>query len=161
AFGGLQSRWAIGALRSGRAEAFLASLEIADWGAAELLTAFKRAFGYVYSFSPDADAVRAACEWFDALDDEVVQRFYLLIDGALRVQRRAISLSDLAFVRLEDGSRVRPGDALLPPSGAPLDEEDAAHGIVLVRAALLRAARGRGKDVEQFLRSVGVKDISE
>jgi hypothetical protein len=46
AFGGLKGRrWAVGALRSGRADAFLASLEIADWGAAELLTAFHRAFG--------------------------------------------------------------------------------------------------------------------
>src|SRR5262249_10147643 len=32
---------------------------------------------------------------------------------------------------------------------------------VLVRAALIRGGRGRGKDVEQFLRHSGVKDIGE
>lgn len=161
-FGGLKGRrWAMGALRSGRADAFLASLEITDWGAAELLTAFQRAFGPIHYYSPDAAAARAAAGWFDALDDDVVQRFYLLIEAALRVQKRGMSLPNLAFVRVEDGSRAKPGDALLPPAGAGLDEEAAAHGIVMVRGALLRAGRGRGKDVEQFLRRVGVKDIGE
>jgi hypothetical protein len=161
-FAGLQARrWAVGALRSGRADAFLTSLGIADWGAAELLTAFQRAFGPIHHYSSDAAAARVACEWFDALDDDAIQRFYLLIEGALRAQKRAMSLSNLAFVRLEDGSRAKPGDALLPPSGTLPEDEAAAHGIVMVRAALLRAGRGRGKDVEQFLRRVGVKDIGE
>lgn len=161
AFGAQQGRrWAVGALRSGRADAFLASLGISDWGAAELLSAFHRAFGPIYFYSSDAKAARAACEWFDMLDDDVVQRFYLLIESSLRTQKRAISLPNSTFVRLEDGSRAKPAEALLPPSGAPLDEE-AAHGIVLVRSTLLRAGRGRGKEVEQFLRRVGVKDIGE
>jgi hypothetical protein len=159
AFGGMQGRrWAGGALRSGRADAFLASLEIVEWGAAELLDAFDGAFRPKY-FNLNSDPAPArACEWFDALEDDMVQRFYLLIDSSLRTQRRAIS-PNLAFVRLENGSRATLSDALLPPSGAPVDVEAAAHGIVLVRSALLRTRRG--KDVEQFLRRVGVKEISE
>jgi hypothetical protein len=161
AFAGLHRRWVMGALRSGRAEAFLASLKIADWGSAELLTAFELAFRPKYYHSrSDMVTAQAACEWFDALDDEMVQRFYLLIDGSLRAQRRAIS-PNLAFVRLENGGRATAGNALLPPPTSPMDEEAAAHGIVLVRAALLRGGRGRGKEVDQFLRRVGVKEIGE
>ncbi|MBN8958647.1 MAG: hypothetical protein J0H17_19085 [Rhizobiales bacterium] len=162
AFAGLPDRrWATGVLRNSRADAFLSSLEIAEWGGAELLAAFQRAFGPIYSYSSDAEVARKACAWFDALDDEAVQRLYLLVDAAIRTQKRSISLAHSAFVRLEDGRRTRPGDALLPPIGAPLDEEAAAHGLVLVRSALLRVGRGRGKDVEQFLRRVGVKEIGE
>lgn len=162
AFAGLPERhWATGVLRNSRADAFLSSLEIAEWGGAELLAAFQRAFGPIYYYSSDAEVARKACEWFDRLDDEAAQRLYLLVDAAIRTQKRSISLVQAAFVRLEDGSRAKPGDALLPPTGAPLDEEAAAHGMVLVRSALLRSGRGRGKDVEQFLRRVGVKEIGE
>ena len=162
AFAGLPDRrWATGVLRNSRADAFLSSLEIAEWAGGELLAAFQRAFGPIYSYSSDAEVARKACAWFDPLDDEAVQRLYLLVDAAIRTQKRSISLAHAAFVRLEDGNRARPGDALLPPIGAPLDEEAAAHGLVLVRSALLRAGRGRGKDVEQFLRRAGVKEIGE
>jgi hypothetical protein len=154
-------RWAIGVLRNSRADAFLSSLDIAEWGGAELLSAFQRAFGPIYHYSSDADVARKACEWFDTLDDEAVQRLYLLVDAATRTQKHAISLAHASFVRLEDGSRAKPGDALLQPTGAPLVEEAAAHGLVLVRSALLRSGRGRGKDVEQFLRRTGVKEIGE
>lgn len=162
AFAGLPDRrWATGVLRNSRADAFLSSLEIAEWGAAELLAAFQRAFGPIYYYSSDAEAVRRACTWFDGLDDESVQRLYLLVEAAIRTQKRSFSFSNAAFVRLEDGSRAKPGDALLPPIGAPLDEEAAAHGLVLVRSTLLRSGRSRGRDVEQFLRRVGVKEIGE
>jgi hypothetical protein len=161
-FAGLPDRrWATGVLRNSRADAFLSSLEIAEWGGAELLAAFQRTFGPIYSYSSDAEVARKACAWFDGLDDEVVQRLYLLVDAAIRTQKRSISLTHAEFVRLEDGNRARPGEVLLPPTGAPVDEEAAAHGLVLVRSALLRSGRGRGKDVEQFLRRVGVKEIGE
>lgn len=162
AFAGLPNRrWAIGVLRNGRADAFLSSLGIAEWGGLELVAAFQRAFGPVYSYSPDAAVARKACAWFDRLDDEAVQRLYSMVDAAIGMQKRSISLAQAAFVRLEDGGRAKPGDALLPPSGAPLDEEAAAHGLMLVRAVLIRSGRGRGKDVEQFLRRVGVNEIGE
>lgn len=154
-------RWAVGTLRNGRSDSFLAGLALNEFGQSEFLNAFHRAFGPSYVYSSDHAATQAACKWFDALDDDTVQRLYLLVDASLRLLKRSVSLPNLSFVRLEDGTRVRPGDALLPPSGAPLDEEAAAHGIVLVRTTLLRSGRGRGKDVEQFLRRIGVKDIGE
>ena len=163
AFGGLKGhRWAIGTLRNGRADAFLAGLKLVDWGLADLLAVFHRAFAPIYlNYGSNAELARLAREWFDALDDDSVQRLYLQIEASLRVQKRGVSLGSLDFVRLEDGSRAKPSVALLPPSGAQLDEEAAAHGIVMVRASLVRAGRGRGKDVEQFLRRTGVKEIDE
>lgn len=162
AFAGLpSSRWTTGVLRNSRSDAFLSSLEIAEWGGAELLAAFQRAFGPIHSAASDADVARAACTWFDGLDDEAVQRLYLLVDAAIRTQKRFVSLANASFVRLEDGNRAKPVDALLPPTGVPMDEEATSHGLVLVCSALLRAGRGRGKDVEQFLRRVGVNEIGE
>ena len=154
-------RWAIGALRNSRADTFLSSLEIDDWGGAELLAAFQRAFAPTYSYSPEPSVAQRAREWFDALDDEVVQRLYLLVDSSMRTQKRSTLLANAAFVRLEDGTRAKPADALLPPTGVPLDEEAVAHGLEMVRSTLLRSGRGRGKDVEQFLRRTGVKEIGE
>jgi hypothetical protein len=149
-------RWAAGVLRNSRADGFLSGLQIPEWGPSELLSAFQRAFGPTYYVS-DAEAARTARAWFDALGDDAVQRLYLLV-AAARSQKR-VSLANAEFVRLEDGSRARPGNALLPPAGTPLDEEAAAHGLVLVRTAL-RSGR-RGSDVERFLRDVGVNYIGE
>ena len=104
---------------------------------------------------------KKAQAWFDALPDDQVQRLYLLVDTAMRVQKRSPSFSHLAFVRLENGTRARPGDALISPADAALDEEAAAHGLVLVRSALTRTGRTRGRDVEQFLRKAGAKEIGE
>jgi hypothetical protein len=90
-----------------------------------------------------------------------VQRVYLLVDTAVGVHKRAASLTHLPFVRLEDGTRTTPSAALLAPIDSQLDEEAASHGLALVRSALVREGRARGKEVEQFLRRVGVKEIDE
>ena len=162
AFGGVADcRWAVGGmLRNSRTDAFLSSLGIADWGAAELLAAFQRALGPTY-YNSNVAAMHTACTWFDALDDDQVQRLYLQVDASIRGQKRTTSLAHVSFVRIEDGRRVRPAEALLPPTSAPLDAEAAAHGLVLVRSTLVRSSRGRGKEVEQFLRGQGVKEIGE
>jgi hypothetical protein len=58
--------------------------------------------------------------------------------------------------------RLFPYDKVDPLIEVELKEiEAAAHGLVLVRSALTRTGRARGKDVEQFLRKVGVKEIGE
>jgi hypothetical protein len=43
-----------------------------------------------------------------------------------------VSFAHLEFARIEDGTRARPGDALLLSAEAELDDEAAAHGLVLV-----------------------------
>jgi hypothetical protein len=64
-------------------------------------------------------------------------------------------------VRIEDGTRRKPAEVRLIPPDASRDEEAAAYGLVLVRSALIRAGRARGKEVEDFLRKAGVKDVGE
>lgn len=151
------ARWVTGGLRSGRIDAFLTMIKIPEWGYADYLAAFQRAFTHHW-YGNDIQIAQRAQAWFDALPDDQVQRLYLLVDAATRGQRRPW-LGQLPYVRLEDGSRVSPGDALLLPAGASEDEA-AAHGLVLVKSALVRT-RARGKEVEQFLKRAGVKEIGE
>lgn len=62
---------------------------------------------------------------------------------------------------LEDGRRHSPRYAVFAPLDSDLDHE-AEHGeLFLVKHSLVRLGRGRGKDVEQFLRRVGVRDLDE
>ncbi|HEX4407388.1 MAG TPA: hypothetical protein VH206_01320 [Xanthobacteraceae bacterium] len=161
-FGALPNyRWVASAMRSSRTDAFLATLKLTEWGFAEFLTAFQRAFAYSWH-SAEMEASGKAQAWFDVQSDDKVQRLYLLVEAAMRAQKRSMqTLTHLSFVRLEDGTRAKPSGALLSPADTALDEEAAAHGLVLVRPALTRTGRTRGKEVEQFLRKAGVKDISE
>ncbi len=153
-------RWIAGGMRNSRVEAFLGTLQLREWAYPEFLLAFQSAFSVSWDRREieTKDRVKA---WFDALPDDRVQRLYLLLDTAANDHRRLASLTNLPFVRLEDGSRVKPSAALIAPAGADLDEEVASHGLALVRSALLREGRARGKDVEHFLRRVGVEDIDE
>ena len=160
-FGGLPNRrWVSMGMRSSRIDAFLSTLKLTEWGHAELLAAFQRAFGISWYDAEKAQRAKAQ-GWFDALTDEQVQRLYLLVDASLRTHKGAGALSSLSFVRLQGGGRGSPSDALLPPDDATLDEEASAHGLVLVKPELTRTGRARGKEVLQFLRKVGVKEISE
>jgi hypothetical protein len=159
-FGALPDRrWAVGGMRASRAEAFLATLEMREWGYAEFLEAFQRAFGWSWNRNETADA--KARSWFDALPDQQVQRFYMLVDTACAAQRNQPFFSHLSFVRIEDGTRVKPGDAFLSPADESEEQEAAAHGLALVRSALTRTGRARGKAIEQFLLKTGVRQISE
>lgn len=153
-------RWVGGGMRNRRTDAFLATLKLTEWGHAEFLAAFQRAFARSWN-SAEITASTKAQAWFDALPDDQVQRLYILVDAAMHNQKRLASMTHLPFVRLEDGARATPADALLSPADATLDEEAAAHGLDLVRSALTRTGRARGKEVEQFLRRVGVKEIGE
>jgi hypothetical protein len=92
-----------------------------------------------------ADLRMNACRRSNSFHSSV--RALLILGDDLELK---LDLSQLAAPKLNG--------ALLPLSGAPVDEEAAAHGVLLVRAALLRAGRGRGKEVEQFLVLSGWSD---
>lgn len=152
-------RWIAGGMRNGRIDAFLSTLQLRDWNYAEFLKAFQRMFSYSWD-RREIEMKTRAKNWFDALPDERVQRVYLLLDAAAGVHKRHTSLAQTPFVRLEDGTRTTPVAALIAPVDTQVDEE-AMHGLSLVRSALVREGRARGKEVEQFLRRLGVKDIDE
>lgn len=153
-------RWIAGGMRHSRVDAFLQTLQLREWNYAEFLAAFQKTFSQSWDRREIESRDRAKA-WFDALSDERVQRVYLLVDTAAGVHKRTTSLTHLPFVRLEDGKRATPSAALLAPAGSELDEEAASNGLSLVRSALVREGRARGKDVEQFLRRVGVKEVDE
>lgn len=160
-FGGKPDRrWITSGLRNTRADALLTTLKIEEWGFGEFLGAFQRAFAQSYLQS-EVDANKVAKGWFDRLEDEATQRFYLALDTAVKAHKRTVSLANYQFVRLEDGRRHSPGMALLAPADAALDPEAESCGLFLVKNSLIRTGRSRGREVEQFLRRAGVKDVDE
>ena len=162
-FGGKADRsWIVTGLRNSRTESFLTMLKIEEWGYPEFLSACQRAFANSKLwYQSEIDARKMAAGWFDGLADDGAQRFYLALDTALKTQKRAASISGLFFVRLEDGRRATPSAAVLAPPDNTLDPEAGQCDLYLVKSSLVRSGRSRGKDVEQFLRRVGVKDVDE
>lgn len=162
-FGGkADRRWIAGSFRSPRTEAFLATLKIGEWGLGDFLASFQRAFAtHQLYMQSDKDARALALSWFNGLTDEQTQRFYLVLETALKTQRPPIAVAQLSFVRLEDGRRCSPSLAVFAPADAELDAEAQGSELYLVKRALIKSGRGRGKDVEQFLRRIGVRDVDE
>lgn len=162
-FGGKSGRsWVVTGLRNSRTESFLTMLKIEEWGYSEFFGACQRTFSNSKLWhQSEIDARKMALGWFDRLSDDNVQRLYLALDTALKAQKRAASVGGLFFIRLEDGRRVTPGVSVLAPADTALDPEAGQCDLYLVRSSLVRSGRGRGKDVEQFLRRVGVKDVDE
>lgn len=160
-FGGAPNRqWILTGLKNTRSETFIESLEISEFGYAEFLTAFQLAFGQ--QFGPTAiEAQKVALSWFSALSDEDMQKFLLVLDAANRSPRRSISLSNYQFIRLEDGRRHSPNAAVFALDDGSLDPQIEVRDLFLVKNSLIRSGRARGKEVEQFLRRIGVKDVDE
>jgi hypothetical protein len=157
-----ERRWIVTGLRNSRTEAFLTTLKIEEWGYADFFSSFQRAFaGTTLYYQSEIEARKRAVKWFDHLGDDAAQRFYLALDTALKSQKRAISIAGLKFVRLESGGRHSPNFAVLAPTDSVLDPEAENCDLFLVKKSLVRSGRGRGKDVEAFLRRVGVKDVDE
>ena len=154
--------WIVTGLRNSRTEAFLTMLKIEEWGYGEFFNAFQRAFGQNQLwYQSETDARKRALAWFDGFADEDAQRFYLALDPALKAQKRATSIASLRFVRIEGSRRASPNAAVFAPADSALDPEAGQCDLYLVKSSLVRLGRGRGKDVEQFLRRVGVKDVDE
>jgi hypothetical protein len=162
-FGGKPDRrWITAALRNSRADAFIATLKVGECNFGDFFAAFQHVFGrQTLYLKSDTEWRTRGLSWFNALSDERLQHFYLLLDSALKAQKRTASISDLQFVRLEDGCCHSPRHAVLAPVDSGLDPEAEQCDLFLVKKSLIRLGRGRGKDVEQFLRRVGVKDVDE
>ncbi|TAZ70703.1 hypothetical protein ELH72_30150 (plasmid) [Rhizobium ruizarguesonis] len=153
-------RWIVSGLRNSRSESLLTTLKIEEWSYGEFLAAFQHAFATHYHQSEN-DAQKLALAWFNDLSDETMQRFLLALDTAMKAQKRTVSLANYQFIRLEDGRRHSPNAAVFAPADTALDPEAENCGLYLVKSSLVRTGRGRGRDVEQFLRRIGVKDVDE
>ncbi|MEA1653011.1 hypothetical protein UAJ10_28850 [Nitrospirillum sp. BR 11164] len=155
-------RWIIAAQKAGRADAFINTLKVEEFGLSNFFSSFRHVLGgqglYLES---DKQWRKRGLTWFDALTDEQLQHCYLALEGAQKVQKPSVSISDIEFVRLEDGRRHSPRHAVFAPVEADLESEADQGELFLVKRSLIRIGRGRGKDVEQFLRRVGVRDLDE
>lgn len=155
-------QWIISALRNGRADAFINTLKIEEFGFADFFTSFRHVFGGQSLFYENQKLWRErGLKWFNAQSDEELQRFYLALDMAQKAHKPTVSISDLSFVRLEDGRRHSPRHAVFAPTDNDIDSETDQGELYLVKKSLIRLGRGRGKEVEEFLRRMGVRDIDE
>ncbi|MBY5854308.1 hypothetical protein HFN51_27785 [Rhizobium leguminosarum] len=155
-------RWIVAALRNSRADHFINTLKIEEFGSADFFTSFRHVFGSQTLYLESDKLWRSrGLKWFGQRTDEQVQFFYLALDAAQKAQRPSISIADMSFVRLEDGRRHSPRYAVFAPAESDLEAEGDQGELYLVKKALIRLGRGRGKEVEQFLRRVGVRDIDE
>lgn len=155
-------RWIIAALKNSRADAFINTLKVEEFGPSDFFSSFRQVLGGQNVFL-EGDKVwrKRGLTWFGALTDEQLQHFYLALETAQKAQRPSVSISDIQFVRLEDGRRHSPRHAVFAPIDSDLDPETEQGELFLVKRSLIRLGRGRGKEVEQFLRRMGVRDIDE
>ena len=162
-FGGKAKRcWIAASLRNSRTDAFLSMLKVEEWGHVEFFDAFQRAFGQNQLWpQSEIDGRKRALAWFDGLADDHAQRFYLALDPVLKAQKRAVSIANLRFVRIDGNRRASPSAAVFPPADSALDPEAGQCDLYLVKNSLIRGGRGRGKEVEALLRRVGVKEVDE
>ncbi|MBX4935191.1 sacsin N-terminal ATP-binding-like domain-containing protein [Rhizobium bangladeshense] len=154
--------WVIAAPKNSRIDTFINTLNLEEFG----LSGFFSSFRHVLGAQPlvrdgDKDWRQRGLKWFNALPDEQLQHFYLALEAALKVQRPSVNISDLQFVRLEDGRRHSPKHAVFAPIDSDLGQETEQDELYLVKKNLIRLGRGRGKDVEEFLRRMGVRDLDE
>lgn len=155
-------KWIISALRNSRADAFINTLNIEEFGFEDFFAAFRHVFGnQTHYLEEDKLWRKHGLKWFGALSDEQLQHFYLALEAAHKLHKPTVSISDIQFVMLEDGRRHSPRHAVFAPVDDDLDAETDQGDLFLVKKSLIRLGRGRGKDVEQFLRNMGVRDIDE
>ncbi len=154
--------WVIAAPKNSRVDAFINTLKLEEFGLADFFSSFRHVLG-AQSLFGESDKVwrERGLKWFNALSDEQIQYFYLALEAAQKAQRPSVDLSDIQFVRLEDGRRHSPRHAVFAPIDSDLDPEADQDELYLVKKSLIRLGRGRGKDVEQFLRRAGVRDLDE
>lgn len=155
-------RWIVAALRNSRADHFINTLNVEEFGSVDFFKSFRHVFGDHALYAESDKLWRTqGLKWFGQLTDEQVQLFYLALDAAQKAQRPSILITDMPFVRLEDGRRHSPRYAVFAPGDSDLESETDQGELFLVKKSLIRLGRGRGKEVEQFLRRVGVRDIDE
>ncbi|MGO8063604.1 sacsin N-terminal ATP-binding-like domain-containing protein [Rhizobium johnstonii] len=155
-------QWVIAAPKNSRVDAFINTLKLEEFGLSEFFSSFRHVFGAQPLFS-DRDKHSRECglKWFNTLPDEDVQHFYLALEAALKAQKPSVNITDLQFVRLEDGRRHSPRHAVFAPIDSDFGSETEQDELFLVKRSLIRLGRGRGKDVEEFLRRMGVRDLDE
>jgi hypothetical protein len=155
-------RWIIAALKNSRVDDFINTLKVKEFSLSDFFSSFHRALGPQEVFL-DADKQwrKRGWIWFCALADEQLQHFYLVLDAALKGHRPSAPISDIKFVRLEDGRYTSTRHAVFAPIDSDLDTETDQGELYLVKRSLISLGRERGKEVEQFLRRVGIRDIGE
>lgn len=144
-----------------RADKFLDSLEIEDWGWDELFDAVS-CDPSNSELEDDSAWPERLAGWLAAKDDSWLQRFYALLrDGEMRHGQYS-DVSELALVRAETGSGVRmvkPADAFFSASDGGLVPQ----GICVVRPATYSSGKSelQKNAARLFLESAGVRVFDE
>jgi len=144
-----------------RADKFLDSLEIDDWGWEELGEALD-CDSSTLVIKEDPGRPQRLQAWLDMKDDAWLRRLYAILNEATTRHGQSTDVAELAFVRVvaEKGfALVRPREAFFPPSDGELERDD----ILLVKLETYSSGKSEAQRnaARLFLESAGVRVFDE
>ncbi len=148
-------------LQNQRADGFLDSLEIDEWGWSELVTAIKKPYPYQNQpqYIEDNKQRKHLIEnWIAQKEDDWLMRFYALLGEACDVHYETVDVSDLRIVRVEadqGAEHVTPKEAFFSPD----EETTAPPDIRFVKPTVYSIGKSeqQKKFASLFLEKIGVR----
>lgn len=144
-----------------RADKFLGSLSIDNWGWEELAEALN-CTNWQLVFGNDKGRPDRLKSWLSKKDDAWLQKFYALLHVAVFRLDLIVDVSDLCLVRvLTDGKEqmIRPRDAFFPQTDSDLGKTD----VMWVKAEVYSSGKSETQKVnaKSFLEHAGVRNFDE
>lgn len=145
------SKWVAAAKqRNSRADNFLESLEIEEWGWEELKNVLNAKFAY--AINPDTRT------WINSKSDEWMQKFYVLLDTLFQEKKYYIyGYENWSIIRISSGLHVKGNEAFFPDEN---NESDAQFP--RVKLTTIKGANDRNiEKAKNLLRQLGVSEVGE
>ena len=145
-----------------RADKFLDSLAIDEWGWDELCASLNCAEFRLKHIEKDLGRPARLSAWLSDKEDSWLRRFYSVLHEATEKHSNSLDITDLAFIRVErEGvfSLVKPAEAFFPLNDNDTVQED----VLLVKSATYLAGKAgtQSSTARQFLERAGVRVFDE
>lgn len=145
-----------------RADKFLDSLAITEWGWAELCVSLNCEEWRLKHIEEDLVRPARLSAWLSDKEDSWLRRFYSVLHEATEKHRNSLDITDLAFVRVEREGvlyLVKPAEAYFSLN----DENSVQEDVLLVKPATYLAGKAgtQSSTARQFLESAGVRVFDE
>ncbi len=144
-----------------RADKFLDSLSIKNWGWEELCESFD-CTNWRLEYGDDKGRTDRLAYWLSKKEDAWLQKFYALLHDAVFRHNGRFDVSDLCLIRVQnDGSEqmVRPRDAFFPEN----DSDQGKTDVMWVKAEVYSSGKSENQknNAKRYLEHVGVKTFDE
>ena len=143
--------WTVNTARNERAEQFLRTAGVREWGLQELADAVSDRFG---GWDPSA----AGQEWLSRRRDGWMQQLYALLRKAVsEIDLQAWAIKQWKIVRIEDGQHTTGSEAYFPP-----EKGKGSLDLLRVKAAVLNGSnQSRRDNAKKLLSELGVQEVGE